>query len=333
MATDAEKLKFRASLEAGVDKYVKQQGRNTIALNAENDPACAGYQRVAGPDACDFCVTMSASNGFYSSEKSAGGGSGHGTAEDAYHPYCNCSIVLVFGKKGRLVARDLETGEVTPYDGRKFVERYNEIGRPTYDKKAGVVYRDEKVAAYKDRVKELGKSIRKAKSGLAKKDPYIWDANMDELLGENGFRQDLIHIQHNADFSANELMLAGRFADEGHDVEILHASSLPASHTPDFRIDGVPMEAKQLEVTSTARLGKKIWQASAQSRDVIADLSLETISRDEAIEKAKEMLATPKARYLSDYELSHGYSRGVPEIRVDSVTLVFSDSITTVARK
>lgn len=137
MASDVAKEKFRDSLAAGIDKYVKMPGRNTISQNCERDSGCAGYARIPGPDACDFCVTMGASNDFYHSEATAGGGLGHGTADDAYHPYCNCQIAVIFKKRGRYVARDPETGSPIEYDGKKLVERYNEIGRPTYANKSG----------------------------------------------------------------------------------------------------------------------------------------------------------------------------------------------------
>lgn len=130
--------KCQRALEGAIDKYVKQRARNTIALNAERDPACAGYARIPGPDACDFCVTMGAANDFYHTKDSAGGGSGHGTADDHYHPYCNCQVCMVFRKGGKpggdLVARDPETGEVVPYDPADMLRRYDEAGHPTFPK-------------------------------------------------------------------------------------------------------------------------------------------------------------------------------------------------------
>ena len=87
------------------------------------------------------------------------------------------------------------------------------------------------------------------------------------------------------------------------------------------------MEAKRLEASTVDRLGKKIHEASAQSRDVIIDLQLETVSRDDAVAKANEV-----RRYLNKYERTHGYSAGEPELRVDSVTLVFHDHIETITR-
>ena len=92
------------------------------------------------------------------------------------------------------------------------------------------------------------------------------------------------------------------------------------------------MEAKRLEASTVDRLGKKIHEASAQSRDVIIDLQLETVSRDDAVAKANEVLRKPMRRYLNKYERTHGYSAGEPELRVDSVTLVFHDHIETITR-
>ena len=48
------------------------------------------------------------------------------------------------------------------------------------------------------------------------------------------------------------------------------------------------MEAKRLETPTLDRLGKKGWEASAQSENVIIDLSLETVSREDAIKKQEK---------------------------------------------
>lgn len=134
MATDREKKAFRDSLASGVDKYVKQQGRNTTELNCRTDAACEGYVRVPGPNACDFCLTMGAQDNFYHTRESAGGGLGHGSKDDLYHAYCNCTIALVFRRRGELVARDPDTGDAIPYDGADIVKRYREAGSPTFRK-------------------------------------------------------------------------------------------------------------------------------------------------------------------------------------------------------
>lgn len=134
MATKADEARFRRALAASTDKYVKQQARNTIAENAQRDAACEGYARIPGPEACDFCITMGAHDHFYRTRETAGGGSGHGSKDDRYHPYCNCEICMVFRKRGKLVARDPETGEPVPYDGAEMVKRYREAGSPTFKK-------------------------------------------------------------------------------------------------------------------------------------------------------------------------------------------------------
>ena len=155
---------------------------------------------------------------------------------------------------------------------------------------------------------------------------------MDKLMFKYGIPQDSVHVQYKANFEAYELLAASRLAKDGHDVEILRANSKPGSHTPDYRVDGQPYEIKQLTVSSTGRLGKRICEASAQSRDVIIDMSLETLSYSEAVAKAKEALETPTYRYLGKYEKANNGSRGQKEVRVDSVTLIFHDRIETIRR-
>lgn len=134
MASQAGKDKFRAAMMAATDKYVKQQGRNTIELNCRTDSACEGYVRVPGPNACEFCVTMGAQDSFYHTRESAGGGVGHGSRDDLYHAYCNCTIAMVYRRRGELVARDPDTGEAIPYDGASVLQRYREAGSPTFRK-------------------------------------------------------------------------------------------------------------------------------------------------------------------------------------------------------
>lgn len=161
---------------------------------------------------------------------------------------------------------------------------------------------------------------------------HEWENRIDRLLTDNGLPADSIHVQHGTDFKAHEILLAGRFAESGHDVELLYASSAGGSHTPDFRIDGVLMEAKRLEAWSIDRLGKKIHEASARSRDVIIDLSIETVPHKAAIQKARDVMGQPMYRFLSKYERKHGFGRGNKELRIDSVTLVFHDRIEALSR-
>lgn len=162
--------KLRTSLNASVDKYVKQQARNTISQNAERDPACEGYVRIPGPDACDFCVTMGAHDHFYRTRETAGGGAGHGSKDDRYHAYCNCQICLVFRRNGDLVCRDPETGGVMPYDGAAAVRRYQDAGRPTFAKnRAREAARRRADRAAGVRFSAGGKQARKAGANTGRK--------------------------------------------------------------------------------------------------------------------------------------------------------------------
>ena len=58
--------------------------RETIVTNAAADPRAQGYQRVAGPGACSFCLTVALNQ--YTSFDSGGG----------YHDNCGCSTVPIF---------------------------------------------------------------------------------------------------------------------------------------------------------------------------------------------------------------------------------------------
>ena len=50
------------------------------------------------------------------------------------------------------------------------------------------------------------------------------------------------------------------------------------------------------------------------------------------LKKAREELSRPMYRFLNNYERRNGYSRGEKKLRVDSVTLVFYDSIVTLTK-
>lgn len=325
-------------------RRVMQRADQTLAYNVRHDTARGRWAIVPHPGACGWCI-MVASNGWAYSEQSVNA---------QRHDGCKCSVAIDFDRdKPELAGYDVdalrrqyalgvdEAGDTrAQWDALSDAEKakYQRKGRSAYD-----VFRTQQVAkamdarskrveTYRGAEKALERDVKAAKVGGIKVPQRVWDNRMDNLLQKAGIPQDAVHIQLGADFQPHELMLVGRLVAAGRDVEVLRASSAPGIHTPDFRVDGVPMEAKRLEAWSEDRLGKKIWEASAQSRDVIVDLSLETVSRGSAIRKAKEELETPMYRYLSKYEKKHGYSRGSKELRVDSVTLVFHDGIEMVTR-
>ena len=94
----------------------------------------------------------------------------------------------------------------------------------------------------------------------------------------------------------------------------------------------MPVEVKRVESESRRRLFKKMWEASAQSRDVIIDMSLETIGEADATDVAHEFLSTPLTRCLSKYEKKTGVPGGQKRIRADSVTLVLHDKVLTIRK-
>lgn len=324
-----------------------QRADQTIAYNVGHDPARPRWAIVPHMGACGWCV-MVASNGWAYSERSVNA---------QRHDGCKCSVAVDFDRDSpslagydpdelrRQYARGIddaggEEGIRAKWDALSSEEqaKYRRKGRSAYDvfKTQQVAKamdaRSKRVETYRGAEKALERDVKAAKVGGIKVPQHVWDNRMDNLLQKAGIPQDAVRIQLGADFQPHELMLVGRLVTAGRDVEVLRASSAPGTHTPDFRVDGVPMEAKRLEAWSEDRLGKKIWEASAQSRDVIVDLSLETVSRGSAIRKAKEELETPMYRYLSKYEKKRGYSRGSKELRVDSVMLVFHDGIEMVTR-
>lgn len=106
-------------LKGKVDEYVKQGGRDTMALNVRRDRYNVGYARIPDGESCDFCRMLGSRGFIYHSEETAGGGSMHGTEFDSYHPYCNCQIAVTFDravldywKHGTHVTRGFGAGEV-----------------------------------------------------------------------------------------------------------------------------------------------------------------------------------------------------------------------------
>lgn len=108
-------------IAAGIDKYVMDAARDTIALNASIDDECAGWVRVAGPDACDMCVACASRNDLYHTRTTAGG-----TEESKYHPYCRCGVVAAFGRGDKLAFVEPETGLPVKLDREEAIRRYEE---------------------------------------------------------------------------------------------------------------------------------------------------------------------------------------------------------------
>lgn len=111
-----------ALIAGGIDKYVMDAARDTIALNASMDSECLGWLRVAGPDACDLCVTCASGSSLYHTRTTAGG-----TPESTYHPGCRCGVVAVFGHGDKAVYVEPETGQRVKLDRSEAARRYEEV--------------------------------------------------------------------------------------------------------------------------------------------------------------------------------------------------------------
>lgn len=79
-------------VQAGLDRDVKGMARRTVTQSAVDDPAAAGWQRVAGPgETCLFCLMLISRGAVYSES----------TATFAAHDHCNCQATPAW--KGRPV--------------------------------------------------------------------------------------------------------------------------------------------------------------------------------------------------------------------------------------
>lgn len=64
--------------------------RDTTTYNVANDPASAGWKRIAAADACRFCLGLASKGAVYK----------QGTVLFASHDNCHCTAVAVFTRPG-----------------------------------------------------------------------------------------------------------------------------------------------------------------------------------------------------------------------------------------
>lgn len=70
-------------LEGAMSRQVLGVSRETVSENVRRDPQAAGWQRIAQPDGCDFCVMLSQRGAVYK----------RGTADFASHDNCRCAAL------------------------------------------------------------------------------------------------------------------------------------------------------------------------------------------------------------------------------------------------
>jgi len=99
------------ALSLRADEYVKQGGRNTLAVSSRRDPAKPRFARVPLGATCAWC-RMLASRGFvYASSDTAGD-------ITKYHPDCDCMIAPAWGPHPR----------INGYDHDVYLKEWNDSG-------------------------------------------------------------------------------------------------------------------------------------------------------------------------------------------------------------
>lgn len=76
----------KAALSGGLQRFISDAGRNTIAYNSYRDPSPGGWARVPGfsrSGNCGFCLMLASRGPVYRSAATAGEG-------NRYHDHCNC---------------------------------------------------------------------------------------------------------------------------------------------------------------------------------------------------------------------------------------------------
>ena len=102
----ANTFKTVRNLEGLVDRLIKQQGRDTLSINAASDPVRTRYARIlSGPRNCYFCVMLASRGAVYRTKELALRKSG---SMDRYHPFCDCVAVAVRSKDDFPDGYDLE---------------------------------------------------------------------------------------------------------------------------------------------------------------------------------------------------------------------------------
>jgi hypothetical protein len=80
-------------LLTATDKYVKQPGRDTMAVNAKREGV--RWARVpTGDKTCSWCLVLASRDAVFATKQSAGDRSGTGYG-DSYHGDCDCQVVRI----------------------------------------------------------------------------------------------------------------------------------------------------------------------------------------------------------------------------------------------
>lgn len=150
-------------LAGAVDKYVKQQARNTIVDNSCEDERCVGFKRTATPDSCPYCHSQASPTP--SKDPSSAG---------SFHEHCDCPLDPVYEGE---VARSKKLDEIN--EREDLSEKEKDLLRLCVDD----VYRERTVESSRRLAgamkKRLGSAFSAAKKEGTKE---AYDGRVNKLL-------------------------------------------------------------------------------------------------------------------------------------------------------
>lgn len=319
---DLDPAKALALLEGAVDKYVKQQARNTVVNNVEHDEARVGYARVAGGGACEFCQ-MQSSRGFaFGSPEAA-------HASDGFHAHCSCGLAVAFKDgRGRIRAEGVDGEIPDDWDPAELYQQYAESGkrfshnRERENASRRAMRRDEGGAgAGKPPMRPPRKTggdgdWRKRRDAAEKKEKPIqkelnekWSAYQEEKTSEvydSTVRQailrhfagyeNFVEVETGAKVLAKEISTARLLVRKGHHVRFRAPAYGYKQGNPDFFVDKrFIADFKRIESENPNKIFNHVKHAVLDqgAECVVVDLSFESIGIEDAILMAGRAIENP----------------------------------------
>ncbi|MDP9859853.1 SPP1 gp7 family putative phage head morphogenesis protein [Olsenella profusa DSM 13989] len=90
-----------------------------------------------------------------------------------------------------------------------------------------------------------------------------------------------VSAEYKAKPKAKEIQAVTWLSANGSSARFNCESSVPGSKNPDLTIDGNPWEIKRIETSSLAKAKKRVGSGLSQSKRIVIDLSLETLSKND----------------------------------------------------
>lgn len=250
--------RFGRELSARVDYEVKRAAGESVHRMGKRDPADVRFARIpSGVETCPFCL-MLASRGFvYDSAQKAEfrKGGGH------YHPHCDCRIVPGFGDT-----------EVEGYDPDMLYRKWRRM----------VVEKEER---------KIRRDFNKAWAEFKKeKTPDNYDRTVRAYLKSLSPRLD---AEYRAKPQPKEIQVGlWLVKDSRSSLRFNYENSSEGSRNPDVFWLGETWEIKRIESGRVGKVYDNARRGSEQSGNVIIDLSLRTLTVDEAKTKEEDIFKT-----------------------------------------